>query len=209
MLGNDFAGISRQGAICGCRRCEWHKSALADLPDQLHVMADGRTRQKAARQLSDALVHTSLLHLRHYKLPDLQAQSTGKMRKAALVKRGLKPEGAPLEGVSMDLFESLPHDPFHSEYLGICKLLLSWFALSLTDAALLLLNKLLAAFHRPGHWRQLAQIVLSTGSNRKPRLVKQTGCEVARIIQVTSVAQLRATDPRYASSQLTDMICVL
>jgi hypothetical protein len=131
------------------------------------------------------------------------------MQKAALVKRGLKLEGAPLEGVSMDVFESLPHDPFHSEYLGICKLLLSWFALSLTDAALLLLNELLATFHRPGHWRKLAEIVLSTGSGGKPRLVKQTGCEVARIIQVTYVTQLRVTDPHYSSSKLTDMICVL
>jgi hypothetical protein len=97
-----------------------------------------------------------------------------------------------LDGVALDVFESLPHDPFHSEYLGIVKLLVSWVALSLTDAALLSLNERLAIFHRPYRWRKLAQIVLSSGNGGKPRLVKQTGTEVAHIMQVTYVYIIRS-----------------
>jgi hypothetical protein len=109
--------------------------------------------------------------------------------------------------MSTDVFQSLPHDPFHSEYLGICKLLLSWFALSLTDAALLMLNDLLAAFYRPVHWRQLAQIVLSTGSGGKPRLVKQTGCEIARIIQVIVVQPRPEIPIAHNHNSLTRLVC--
>lgn len=77
-------------------------------------------------------------------------------------------------------------DTILSEYIGIGKLLLSWFALALTDAALAELNWRLKGFNSVSTWRTLARLELTTGSGKKPRVVKLTGTEVSRILQVSS-----------------------
>jgi hypothetical protein len=170
-VGNDFTGVRRQNAEFGCRMCLVAKSSY----DQAVTPADNaaHARTKCDDQRTRTAAATAAV-----------AAMQSKAGEAILQRAGIKDSPSPLAMDGFDEFSQLPHDPFHSEYIGMCIIVLSWFCRALTRTALIELNAKLSGLQVPKGCGKLVPWVLTKGSKAAAPKLKLKAQQVASAVQV-------------------------
>jgi hypothetical protein len=164
---------SRQNATAGCRECLIHKSALDTVVSDIDCLLHGRTQASDDKTRREAV-------------DEAQLKNSVAAGESILQEQGIVEQPSPLLMNGFDRFSQLPFDPFHAEYLGVCLLVMTWFALSLTAAALSELNARLPRLDVPKKCGRLVPWVLSTGSKKAPCKLKLKAQQLASAVQVPS-----------------------
>lgn len=173
LVGNDFAGIRRQNATFGCRECFVMDVALDAVVSEVDTLLHGRTQAKDMATRREARDTAT-------------ARQSVQAGEDVLQAQGVHQQPSVLGGNGFNEFSQIPFDPFHAEYLGMCMLILSWFAMSLTAAALAEVNVRLAKLDVPRKCGRLVPWVLSSGSQTSPKKLKLKAQQLAAAVQVSA-----------------------
>jgi hypothetical protein len=161
--GNDDAGCKRQNAARGCRICLAPSSATGD--------CDASFQRRHTAMMEEVREHAA-------------TRTTQSEKNKVLTQYGLKETPSIYQSLPVDIWEILPHDPFHLWVIGLLSLFLSLFAQSLCASALAELNWLL--FHaKPWFWTgSMPLFKLTTGQGTTRRNLKGRGEDLRKQIQI-------------------------
>ena len=163
--------MKRQNEEFGCRKCHVRKQFLSATTTEVECLLHERTTASTNQTRKEA-VEAAI---------SANAVSAGD---AVMQAAGLALPPSPFDWDGFDAFEGLPHEVFHSEYLGMCLLVLSWFAQSLREETLSELNARLPRVLTPARAGNLVTWVLTVGSKGAPRKLKLKGQPLATAVQV-------------------------
>jgi hypothetical protein len=165
--GNDAAGVKRQNANCGCRRCYVVNGSLdkfdeecADRSYELDLRARTQADEAPSAAARDRVLKESGLHIRHSLFRDL----------------------------AMDPYRQCPHDPFHMECMGLAKNATTDLCKVLRPEAITAINAKIERFQLPAHWqRRLPIWKLNSKNSSKAGSLKYTGGNLKRFMQLAGL----------------------
>ena len=158
--GNEAAGLKNHNADYGCRRCYRKRGSLDTF--------DGTGADRSFQRDLDARAEAAA------------PGATDGHRDATLQRSGLHARGSLFDGLAMDPVRQTPHDPFHSEFMGMAKKATTNLCKSITRPAMERINKyLLEDMEIPKHWSQrLPAWKLNGAQSKDPGSLKYNGANL-------------------------------